>query len=78
MASSYFFLQAEKNEKNKKFLNELEKYVNEKKQQVYVIDRPLGDKKYSYIYKDAIILLLPKYKIIFVDFSDNKDKFGEY
>ncbi|EKS7812716.1 DEAD/DEAH box helicase [Edwardsiella piscicida] len=76
--SSFFFLQAQKNDKNAQFLNLLEAHATENKIQTYVIDRPLGDNKYSYSYKDAVVLLCPKHKIIFINFSKETDEFKNY
>lgn len=78
MASSFFFLQAEKNEKNHVFIDRLEELSDERKLQVYIIDRPLGDSKYSYAHKSSIVVLIPKHKIMFVDFSTNEDGFESY
>ena len=34
---------------------------------IYVIDKPLGENKYSYEYEKAMVILIPKYKIIFMN-----------
>jgi superfamily I DNA and RNA helicase len=78
MESSYFFLQADKNERNSSFLTALERYADEAKRQIFVLDRPLGDGKYSYNYRDAFIVLAPDYKLIFVDFGRSDDEFDDY
>ncbi|MGP6381655.1 DEAD/DEAH box helicase [Yersinia bercovieri] len=78
MSSSFFFLQAPKNDKNADFLNKLEAYVNEKKLQAYVINKPLGDNKYKYRYDDAIVLLAPKHKILFINFSPDNDDYKDF
>lgn len=77
--SSTFFLQPDiKNEANRDFLNSLEQWSNANNQQTYVINRPLGDAKYSYANQTALAILVPKYQIIFVDFSDDASSFDEY
>lgn len=76
--SSFFFLQADKNFKNQGFIERLERYANHEKEQIYVISRPLSDTKYRYEHKDALIILAPKRKIAFVDFSDSPLAFGEF
>jgi superfamily I DNA and RNA helicase len=78
MTTSFFYLQAEKNERNASFIDHLETHCNELKQQAYVINRPLGDNKYSYSHDDALVLLVPKHKILFVNFSENKSSFESY
>lgn len=78
MASSFFFLQAEKNQRNHEFIDRLESFSNENKLQTYVIDRPLGESKYSYQHRSAFVVLIPKHKIMFVDFSTNEEGFESY
>ena len=46
--SSYFYLQAEQNSQNSDFIQKLNKYANDNKKLIYVLDRPLTDQKYSY------------------------------
>lgn len=76
--SSFFFLQADKNFKNRVFIEALEQYANVAKEQIYVISRPLSDTKYQYEHKDALVVLTPKRKIAFVDFSDSLAAFSEF
>lgn len=78
MTSSFFFLQAEKNQKNKILIDELEKFASKEKKQTYIIDKPLGDNKYHYDYKDCLVLLIPKQKITFIDLGNNSNKFESY
>ncbi|WP_331344225.1 DEAD/DEAH box helicase [Cellvibrio sp. UBA7661] len=78
MLSSFFYLQVEKNDENKVLLNSLEQYATNKLKQVYVVDRPLGDSKYSYRYQRALVLLAPDHKITFVNLDDDNDLFDEY
>lgn len=78
MASSFFFQQIDKNELNSAFIDAAESYAIENKKQIYLIDKPLGDSKYSYEYNDCLVLLAPGYKITFVHFGDDDDSFEEY
>lgn len=78
MTSSFFFLQAEKNAKNHEFLDDLEDFCEQQKTQAYAIDRPLGDNKYSYGYQSALVLLVPKTKLLFVNFSNDTAAFDNY
>nr|WP_315247060.1 ATP-binding domain-containing protein [uncultured Albidiferax sp.] len=76
--SSFFYLQAEKTQKNREFIDSISQYCEQKKTQAYLISQPLGDNKYSYAYKDALVLLIPKHKILFVNFSEDEESFEEY
>lgn len=76
--SSFFYLQVEKNQKNHKLIDSVSTYCEQNKIQAYLIDHPLGDTKYTYEYKDALVLLIPKHKITFITFSGSTQKFEDY
>lgn len=78
--SSYFFIHAEKNSNNAELINSLEKFAEENKTLIYVLNRPLTDQKYTYSYNDALIVLSPKHKIFIIDSLVNKsnDLFEDY
>ena len=78
MGNSFFFLQAEKNETNSMFIDALESYAGTSKQQIYVIDRPLADSKYSYNYMEKLIVLCPGHKLVLIDYGTNPDDFDEF
>lgn len=62
------------------FFDELKEYAeaNEAGNSVYILNRPLGDKKYSYEYEKAVLILIPKHKLLFLDYGNNPDAFDEY
>lgn len=62
------------------FLDKLQEYAqsNASGNSVYVLKRPLGDKKYTYDYDNAVVILIPKHKLLFLDYGDNEDDFDEY
>ncbi|NOT84322.1 MAG: AAA family ATPase [Methylococcaceae bacterium] len=78
MSSSFFFLQATQNQINKSLIEQISNYSNAQKKQVYIINKPLGDNKYSYDYEDCLVLLIPRHKIIFIDFGANKIAFESF
>ncbi|AEA60528.1 DEAD/DEAH box helicase [Burkholderia gladioli] len=78
MASSFFFLQADKNHANQDFVDRVEYLAAEKKEQTYIISRPLGDNRYSYPHEGAVVVLSPKRKLTFVDFSGDDDSFENF
>ena len=43
---------------------DLEKFSDQEKRQVYVISSPVGERKYKYSYREAIVILIPNSKII--------------
>ena len=62
------------------FFDELKAYAeeNESGNSVYILNRPLGDKKYSYEYEKAAVILIPGHKMLFIDYGNNPDAFDEY
>ena len=80
MQNSLFFNHIQNSEKNKNIINELELYAEENpNEQLYLITAPLSEQKYQYEYEEnAIVILSPKHKIIFLDLSHNEQDFKEY
>ncbi|EPO0042218.1 DEAD/DEAH box helicase [Vibrio harveyi] len=78
MASSFFFLQVEQNETNAGIIAKLEKYADTEKKQMYIIDKPLGDNKYSYECEDVLVILMPEHKITFVNLDETQDDFDGF
>lgn len=82
MASSYFFEQLDtetiSNPTIPLILKELELYAEQEKRQVYVIDKPVGERKYQYLYKEAIVILIPKVKILFINVGTDTESFEDY
>lgn len=77
--SSFFFLQADENQANHEFIQNVENFAEQNKIQAYVINKPLGENKYAYSYSaNALILLVPKHQIIFVDFAHEEAPFDAY
>ncbi len=76
--SSFFYLQAEKNQKNHLFIDAVSAYCESEKVQAYILDRPLGDSKYTYDFRDALVLLIPKCKIVFINFTNDRENFENY
>lgn len=80
MKNSLFYNHVEENEYNKSLMIKIQDYINlNTNEQLYLINAPLGENKYSYEYEDkAIVILSPKHKIIFLDLNNNEEDFNEY
>jgi hypothetical protein len=80
MEKNILYIQVKENHANTEFLKEIEEYsIKNPDDQLYVINNPLGDKKYTYHYQDNVLVILsPKHKIIFVDLNNNRIEFDEY
>ena len=71
----FFYSNIDENKNNIEILNELMNLSEELSNQIYVIDKALGEKDYTYKYKDVLVVLIPKHKILFIDIGDNKKEF---
>ena len=78
MSSSFFFLKADKSQINQEFIDKVEADAIARKEQTYIIDRPLGDNRYTYSHEGALVVLTPRRKLSFVDFSGNSESFGNF
>ncbi|HFZ5453277.1 TPA: hypothetical protein ACILAI_000520 [Staphylococcus aureus] len=62
MDNSYFFehldANTESNPRIHSIIRDLKKLSQEEKKQVYVINKPVGERKYKYAYKDAVVILI--------------------
>lgn len=78
MSDSFFYSQIIPNEINQDFLRVWEDFAKQKLQQVYIINKPLGERKYNYDFEDGLVVLCPKYKILVINFSDDDDDFEDF
>ncbi|MFB8506550.1 ATP-binding domain-containing protein [Enterococcus durans] len=59
--------------------NELEEYSINKLRQVYVLNSPLGNNNFDYDYEKAYIILIPDFKIVFVNTEvEDEEDFENY
>lgn len=75
--NSFFYLQAQKNDSNARLIDDFESYAESRMKQLYLIDAPLGEKKYFYDFEEALVLLAPDNKITFVNYG-KEEQFSEY
>ena len=79
MNNSLFYNHVDKNDLNEKIIKHIEDFADHNPtQQIYLLTSPLGE-KYAYEYEEnAVVLLSPNHKIIFIDLKGDGDKFNEY
>lgn len=78
MSNSMFYCGIDKNDSNCSLVSLLEKYAETSASQIYIIRAPLGTSEEHYEYKDAAAILIPKHKILLVNFSDEGEDFENY
>ena len=81
MDRSYFFEFLDTDVKSNPIVQimveDLERFSDQEKKQVYVISSPVGERKYKYSYREAIIILIPNIKLLVVNVGTNNDLFEE-
>ncbi|MBX2913813.1 MAG: DEAD/DEAH box helicase [Cyclobacteriaceae bacterium] len=79
MSNSLFYNHIDKTASNAELIELIEVFALENpKQQIYLLNAPLGE-KYSYDYQqNAIVLLSPKHKLIFIDIKGDAEAFEIY
>lgn len=80
MDKSLYYQNFVSDEKISGFTEKLKKYSEQSNtgNPVYVINKPLGDRKYTYDYEQAAAVLVPRHKIIFLHWGENEEKFEDY
>lgn len=73
-----FYSQVEKNVNNRKLIEEIESFSKEQQLQIYIINKPLGDKKYAYTLEKCLVVLIPKYMISFINYGESEIDFEDY
>ena len=69
MENAYFYSSVDETKQNRRVLNYLKSYAEQQSQQVYVINSALGA-NYKYDYSDALVILIPKKKIVIVNYGN--------
>lgn len=59
-------------------LDQIEEFSKQNSKQIYVLNSPLAEKKYEYEYNEAIVILIPDYKIIFLNVGSNEEAFEDF
>lgn len=79
MDHSLFFCNVEHNEFNSNLIELLSQFFEEKSVQTNVINAPLGvDASAQYEFNDAVVVLMPKQKLCFVNLKEDQDMFEEF
>jgi len=80
MEKNLLYIQVDENQLNKKIISEITDYsIKNVQEQLYIINAPLGDKRYSYSYQqNCIVILSPRHKLIFVDLKGENENFDIY
>lgn len=75
--NSFFFNNLESSCIEKITIDNLKAYAINNQQQIYLINKPLSEKKYDYTVNKVLIFLCPGYNIQFVNLNLREDEFEE-
>ncbi len=78
MDNSLFYINFEPDEEQIEFINQVKETTIDNINPIYIIKKPIIEKKSDYEYKSAFAILVPKHKIMFFDFGKDEDLFDEY
>lgn len=73
MSSSFFYHGIAETDNNRNILTSVREVAEEKKLQVYLLKKQLGDDEVDYGYEHSLIFLVPKHKIILLDFGNTSE-----
>jgi len=79
MTSFYYKQDGIDNDINNFFIEKLETFIETSEEQFYLITKPLSEEKYTYEYSEnALVLLVPKHKIMFINIKEESEPFEDY
>lgn len=78
MDNSLFYINFEIEDDLKNFINQVKIYSENSVNPVYVLKRPIIERKMDYPYDSAFVILIPKHKIMFFDYGNDADSFQNY
>lgn len=76
--NEYLYTNVIEDHRNSSFINAVRLYANRVERQVYILNKPLTDLKYSYDFKDGLILLEASKKICFINLGSDNGGFEDY
>ena len=78
MNENYLYVDSKLEARHPGFAGVLKQCAEERKMQMYLLCRPLGESKYTYDYEDGAILLAPNHKAMILNLGEDKDGFENY
>lgn len=78
MDNSLFYINFEPNDEQREFIDQVKAVTTDNINPIYVIKKPIIEKKTDYDYEKAFVILIPRHKIMFYDFGKNQELFDEY
>lgn len=77
--NSMFYMNFEVSSDNqKRCIEEIKRIGLDDMNPIYLLKKPIIDKKADYDYQDAFVLLMPRHKMIFINFGEEGELFEEF
>ena len=77
--NSMFYMNFEPSSENqKKCVEAIKKAKSDDMNPIYLLKKPIIDKKVDYAYQDAFMILMPRHKMIFVNFGNEQEAFEDF
>lgn len=77
-SNSLFYTNIENRDGIERIFEKLEEYAEKGINPVYIINKPLEEKNVSYGYEKGLVVLIPKHKIMFINYGNNINKFEDF
>ncbi|MCQ5202811.1 DEAD/DEAH box helicase family protein [Mordavella massiliensis] len=77
-SNSLFYTNIENRDGAEEIFAKLEEYAEKEINPVYIINRPLEEKSESYGYEKGLVVLIPKHKIMFINYGNSEEKFEDF
>lgn len=78
MDNSLFYMNFEPDDEQRDFIEQVKVTTTDSINPIYVIKKPIIEKKTNYEYENAFVILVPKHRIMFLNFGKDDDLFDEY
>lgn len=78
MDNSLFYINFEPDDAQRAFIDQVKEATTDSIDPIYVVSKPIIEKKNDYEYEGAFAILVPKHKIMFFDFGKDEELFDEY
>lgn len=77
--NSMFYMNFEaSSDSQKRCVEEIKRIELDGMNPIYLLKKPIIDKKADYVYQDAFVLLMPSHKMIFINFGEIGEDFEEF
>ena len=77
-SNSLFYTNIENRDGAEEIFAKLEEYAEKEINPVYIINKPLEEKSESYGYEKGLVVLIPKHKIMFINYGNSEEKFEDF